>query len=256
MSIQRYVIELAYRGTAYSGWQRQPNAVSVEATIDDALSKMLGEPVKIVGCGRTDAGVHASDYVAHFDFAGTLPPRLVGRLNRFLPDDIALRRICPVSSDLHARFSATGREYAYRISLRKDPFRIDTAAWLPALGDLDQDRMRQAAALIMGYTEFATFCKSNSDAYTMRCSLTRSEWAFGSDAWVYHIAANRFLRGMVRLIVGMCLQVGEGKLSLDAVRSALDEQVRLPRPLSAPASGLFLTAIHYPERTTWNGGTY
>lgn len=253
---RRYAVVLAYRGTAYSGWQRQPNAVSVEETLDTALSTVLGEPIKLVGCGRTDAGVHASDYVAHFDLAGTIPPRLIGRLNRYLPADIALRRFVEVPRDFHARFHATGREYVYRISLTKDPFRPDTVSWLPALGDLDTAAMQEAASLLLRYDSFATFCKTNSDAFTMRCDLRYSGWTFGKEEWVYRVGANRFLRGMVRLIVGMCLRVGEGKLTLREVTEALDDQRRLPRPLSAPAEGLFLSAVHYSDRTTWIGVTY
>lgn len=245
------MLELAYCGTAYAGWQRQPNAVSVEETIDGALSTILGTEIKLVGCGRTDAGVHASDYVAHFDFDGELPPRFVGRLNRYLPVDIAIYGISEVPMELHARFSATGRSYRYRISPRKDPFRPNTVAWIPAYGDLDHELMREAAALIPEYGEFATFCKTNNDAFTMRCTVTESEWSFQPDKWEYRISANRFLRGMVRLIVGMCLQVGSGKLSIERLREALDRQERLPRPLSAPAAGLFLTAVRYPGRTDW-----
>nr|WP_256534365.1 tRNA pseudouridine(38-40) synthase TruA [Lewinella sp. JB7] len=243
---------MAYRGTAYAGWQRQPNARSVEETIDTALSTILGEPIKIVGCGRTDAGVHASDYVAHFDYAGQLPDRLLARINRYLPDDIALRGFYRVPPDLHARFSAVGRAYVYRISPVKDPFRTDTVAWLPALRELDHDLMRRAAQLLLEYGEFATFCKTNSDAFTMQCKVTESRWSFSAEEMTYHISANRFLRGMVRLIVGMCLQVGAGRLEISAVRQALDRQRRLPKPLSAPASGLFLHQVQYPGRGQWS----
>ena len=256
MTAQRYAVELAYRGTAYSGWQRQPNALSVAETLDTALSTVLGESIQLVGCGRTDAGVHATDYVAHFDLEKELPPRLLGRLNRFLPADIALRKFVRMPQDFHARFDATGREYVYRISLSKDPFRPDTVSWLPALGTLDRGVMEEAASLLLQYDSFATFCKTNSDAFTMRCHLRHSYWTFGEDEWVYRIGANRFLRGMVRLIVGMCLQVGEGKLTVGQVSAALDSQRRLPRPLSAPPEGLFLSAVHYPDRTTWTGVTY
>ncbi|MBB4079964.1 tRNA pseudouridine38-40 synthase [Lewinella aquimaris] len=251
MKVTRYAVELAYRGTAYAGWQRQPNAVSVEETIDTALITILGSPVKLVGCGRTDAGVHASQYVAHFDYAGDLPKRLLARLNRYLPDDIALSGIFGVPPEMHARFSATGRSYTYRISLVKDPFRTDTVAWLPALKHLDREAMRAAAAVVLEYDEFAPFCKTNSDAFTMKCNVTESRWQFDGTEMVYHISANRFLRGMVRLIVGMCLQVGAGKLELSAVRTALDRQQRLPKPLSAPAAGLFLSQVRYADRGSW-----
>ena len=250
------MVELAYQGTAYAGWQRQPNAVSVEQTIDTALSTILGAPIKLVGCGRTDTGVHASDFVAHFDYPGDLPPRLLARLNRFLPEDIVMYKLSEVTQDLHARFSATARSYRYHISRRKDPFRINTVTWLPAFGSLNQEAMQEVATLIKPYGEFAPFCKSNSDAYTMKCTLTESEWMFGKEEFIYRVSANRFLRGMVRLIVGTCLQVGNGKLTLDRVRQAMDLQERLPRPLSAPAEGLFLTSVVYPGRTDWREVSY
>lgn len=251
MKQRRYLLELAYRGTAYSGWQRQPNARSVEETIDSALSLMLGEPIKLVGCGRTDAGVHASEYAAHFDFSGELPPRLLVRLNRYLPEDIALRKLWEVPGEVHARFSPTGRAYLYRLSLLKDPFRTDTVAWLPAMSALDYGKMEAAATLLMDYGAFAPFCKTNSDAFTMKCTLTESRWVFGEEELGYHVSANRFLRGMVRLIVGMCLQVGSGRLELTEVRNALEKQQPLPRPLSVPAAGLYLRQVNLPRTAEW-----
>ncbi len=245
------MLELAYQGTAYAGWQRQPNALTVEETVDTALSTLLGEPVKLVGCGRTDAGVHASDYAAHFDFGGEMPARLAGRLNRFLPEDIAIRGLYRVPVETHARFSATGRSYVYHLSLLKDPFRPATVAWVPALRELDHAAMQDAADLLTGYGSFAPFCKTNSDAFTMRCTLGESRWEFGPEQLTYRISANRFLRGMVRLIVGMCVRVGEGRLSLDEVRRALDRQERLPKPWSAPAAGLYLCNVAYGDRSSW-----
>ena len=248
---QRYGIELAYRGTAYAGWQQQPNAVTVEGVITEAVSIMLGQAIKLVGCGRTDAGVHASDYVAHFDYAGKLPERWAGRLNRYLPEDIAVRRVVELPPDTHARFSATSRSYVYRISPRKDPLRPRTVTWLPALDRLDRRAMEEVADLVLQYTAFAPFCKSNSDAYTMNCLLHESRWEFGADEWRYHVTADRFLRGMVRLIVGACLRVGEGRVSVASVRQSLERQAALERPWSAPAAGLFLSAVRYPRREAW-----
>ncbi len=252
MSSTRYMLELAYRGTAYAGWQRQPNAVSVEETIDTALSLILGAPIKLVGCGRTDAGVHASAYAAHFDFDGRLPPALLPRLNRFLPDDIALYGLHRIPEEVHARFSARGRAYTYRISPQKDPFRPGTVTLLPRPDRLDRSLLQPAADLLLDYTEFAPFCKTNSDAYTMRCDLREVRWDFGAEEWTFHVSADRFLRGMVRLIVGMCVRVGRGKLSLEDVRRAMDTQQPLPNPWSAPAAGLFLSRVDYPERSAWS----
>ncbi|SER45353.1 tRNA pseudouridine(38-40) synthase TruA [Neolewinella agarilytica] len=252
MATQRYVMELAYNGTNYAGWQRQPNAMTVEETIDTALSTILGESIKIVGCGRTDAGVHASYYVAHFDFSGELPPFFVRRYNRFVADDISLLGLYRVRSDFHARFHATGRSYCYRIALYKDPFRQDVVTSLPQYqSQADQASMQEAATLLTGYQEFAPFCKTNSDAFTMKCDVTEARWEFAEKEWVFHISANRFLRGMVRLIVGMCLKVGEGKLSLQEVVQALEQQQSLPKPWSAPAAGLFLSQVEYPDKKEW-----
>ena len=185
VSTRRYLIELAYRGTEYAGWQRQPNALSVEECVDSSLSTVLGEQIKIVGCGRTDRGVHASFYAAHFDFSGQLPPRLIGRLNRMLPEDIALRALYRVPETTHARFSATGRGYVYRIAVRKDPFRPTTVSSLPNLTTLDRGMLEKAAAILPEYGAFAPFCKTKSDVFTMNCVLTESRWEFTEHEWRY-----------------------------------------------------------------------
>ena len=242
----RYFIELAYRGTAYHGWQIQPERVSVQSTITHALALILRAPeLEIVGCGRTDAGVHASQYFAHFDYAGEFPPGFVARLNKFLPADIAIRRIFPVADDRHARFDAEYRAYEYHLCWEKDPFREHTCYYYRPAAALDREAMQAAAALLLDYEEFFPFCKTNSDAKTMCCQMYRSEWAFGEESFVYHVAANRFLRGMVRLIVGMCLSVGAGKLDLATVRRALDRRERLARSLSVAPEGLFLSEVRY-----------
>ena len=251
MSAARYALELAYNGTRYAGWQRQPNALSVEETVDTALSTILGQRLKIVGCGRTDTGVHASYYVAHFDFDGDFPPAFARRYNRFVADDVALLRVYRVADDFHARFHATGRAYTYRLALYKDPFRPDTVASLPQFRNLDRDAMQRAVGVLLDYDAFAPFCKTNSDAFTMNCRITEARWTFTDEEWTFSISANRFLRGMVRLIVGMSLRVGEGKLSLEELRRALDEQQPLTKPWSAPAAGLFLSGVSYPDRSGW-----
>lgn len=243
----RYFIELAYNGAAYYGWQRQPHQPSVQETLEQALGTVLRTPMlEITGCGRTDTGVHASCYYAHFDADAPLPENLLSRINKFLPKDIAIRRIIPVADDLHARFDAHYRAYTYYLSAHKDPFRPDTVLYLHHLHQCDTTSMQAAAQLLLSYDHFAPFCKTGSDAKTMHCQLYRSEWIFDDTAWQYHIAANRFLRGMVRLIVGMCLSVGEGKITLDDVRHALDTQTPLPKSLSVAPNGLFLTEVRYP----------
>lgn len=247
----RYVLELAYNGKPFAGWQRQPNAVTVEETVDTALSTILGEEIKIVGCGRTDAGVHASYYVAHFDFDGEIPPAFERRYNRFVADEIALLGLYQVPADFHARFHATGRGYTYRVALHKDPFRLDTVTSLPQYASADRELMQAAAKLLLRYDAFAPFCKTNSDAFTMNCDIRRAEWVFTEHEWTFHVGADRFLRGMIRLIVGMCLRVGTGKTSLSEVEAALAAQTPLKQPWSAPAAGLYLSEVAYADRDSW-----
>lgn len=248
----RHLLRLAYRGTAYHGWQRQPNASSVQQTIEEVLSTVCNAPVELTGCGRTDAGVHASDYAAHFDLDAEPPPDLLRRANRLLPPDIALYALEP--TELHARFDATHRAYRYDLSPRKDPFRVGQVWHYRAAAKLDLARLSAAATLLLDYDEFAPFCKTHSDARTMRCDLRRSEWvvaeaqpgaAAAEPEFHFHIAADRFLRGMVRLIVGACVQHALGRLSLGELQAAMAAQTPLPRPLSVPADGLYLTEVRY-----------
>ncbi len=244
----RYFAELAYKGTDFFGWQIQPAQVSVQQTIQDAFSTILRVPIEVVGCGRTDTGVHASQYFLHFDFEGEFPKHFLSRVNKFLPPSIAIFRIFPVAADAHARFDAYHRAYEYRMHFRKDPFQKDTSYFYPYPVQPDLDKMQAAAGLLLAYDEFFPFCKTHHDANTYKCELKRSEWEAAENELgaSYHIAANRFLRGMVRLIVGMCINVGTGKLELDTVRRALDEQKRLKRSSSAPPEGLYLRDIRYP----------
>lgn len=247
----RYFIELAYNGTAYHGWQVQPKHISVQETITKALSLILRQPdLEIVGCGRTDAGVHASQYFAHFDFPGEFPKGFLPRINNFLAKDIFIRRIFPVTPDQHARFDAHYRAYEYHLSWLKNPFRQDTCLYFHRAKTFDQERIQAAAKILLEYTEFYPFCKTGSDAKTMRCELYRSEWEFKEEEWIFHIAANRFLRGMVRLIVGMCLSVGEGKMQLEDVRQAMEEQKHLHKSISIAPEGLFLSEVRYPFSIT------
>ena len=220
--------------------------------IQETLSTLLRAPTEIVGCGRTDAGVHASQYVAHFDAAGALPQNLLRRLNRMLPPDIVVHDVTPAGPSTrypgqpqHARFDASHRAYRYDLTRDKDPFRQDTAWHYHAFAQPDRDAMQACAKTLLDYTEFAPFCKTKHDAKTLRCDLRHSEWRFSDSEMHYHVAADRFLRGMVRLIVGACVQVGLGKLSLKHVTDALDAQTPLPKPLSVPAAGLFLTEVRY-----------
>ena len=244
----RYFIELAYNGTRFSGWQKQPNSSSIQEVIEIALSTILQNPIAIVGCGRTDAGVHASQFYLHFDYDGILAKSLISRLNKFLGKDIAIRKIFEVEVTAHARFDACARTYEYHMCFEKNPFQQESCyhyryAQLP-----DFQKMQAAAKLLLNYQAFYPFCKTNSDAKTMNCELMRAEWEIkeADNYWIFHIAANRFLRGMVRLIVGMCIHVGTAKIKLQEVESALEEQRRLDKSFSVPAEGLFLTGVKYP----------
>ena len=247
----RYFIDLSYNGHAYVGWQRQPNGVSIQEVLEDTIALMLQEPVQITGCGRTDSGVHARHYIAHLDLQGDLPDRMIQRLNRMLPHDIVLHQFYQVAEDAHARFDATRRSYRYYLSLGKDPFSPHMAWHYPHTHLVDTIHMQEAAALLLNYHDYAPFVKSNHDAETTLCDLYSSNWTFEDEQWIYHVEANRFLRGMVRLIVGMCLEVGQGKLPMEEVIASFNEKRQVSRAWSVPPDGLYLDRIDYPHRTSW-----
>ncbi len=248
----RYFCELAYNGSRYIGWQKQPGQPSLQETVELALSTILQTSIEVTGCGRTDAGVHARQFFLHFDFfsegAGFFPESFVRRLNKFLPQDIAIKRIFEVAKDAHARYDAFLRSYEYQLCFIKNPFEMETIFCFSFSRKLEIQKMHEAASLLLQYPEFYPFCKTRSDVKTMACRLDRSEWIFDreKEQMIYYISANRFLRGMVRLIVGMCLNVGLGKLSLEEVKLALDTQRRLSKSWSVPPQGLFLTEVRYP----------
>lgn len=244
----RYKVRLSYIGEGFAGWQRQENAMTVQEVIEEMLYKRLQEPVTVVGCGRTDAGVHASDFVMHFDTAEAIPDNFIYSLNQLLPTGIAFHAVEAVSADFHARFDAVRRSYVYRIHLRKDPFREGLSYYAPFLEQADRTRMQTVAGILLKYQEFGPFCKAHTDVRTMRCALNRSEWKFDDDQKLieYHISADRFLRGMVRLIVGACIQVGLGKMTIEEITAAMDRQQSIPRPWSVPPEGLYLSQVVYP----------
>ena len=253
----RYFITLSYDGTAYHGWQIQPNAPSVEETIERALSTVLRRDVDIVGAGRTDTGVSAGMMVAHFDFE-PVPDcqnwcsQLRYKLNRMLPRDISVQKVEPVGDEMHARFSAKSRTYRYFVHLQKDPF-LRHYSWKVPYTELDFDRMNEAAKVIMEYTDFTSFSKVNTDTKTNDCTITRAEWrpvkpsspTDGVCQWVFEITANRFLRNMVRAIVGTLLEVGRGRLTIDDVRRIIEKKDRCSAGESVPGNALFLVNIEY-----------
>ena len=243
--MQRYLVEISYRGTHYVGWQSQPNGIAVQSVLEDSLTRLLHIPTPIVGCGRTDSGVHASQYFFHFDSAEPLTDKKWYAFSKMLPRDIAYLGHEPVGDEMHARFSAVRRSYVYRIHTEKEPFLHGLSTRLFRANAYDQDEMEKCAALLLDYGSFETFCKTGSEERHKRCTLYQSEWVFEPEVWSYHVSANRFLRGMVRLIVGACLQVGLGKITIDEVRDALEQRVALERPLSAAAEGLYLCGVEY-----------
>ena len=241
----RYFITLSYNGKNYHGWQIQPNGSSVQETLEKALSTMLRCPISIVGAGRTDAGVHAKKMIAHFDTDVALNTlELPRRLNCFLPTDIAIQKIEPVANHLHARFSATKRSYEYHLVTEKDVFCTETAYFHP--GTLDFDAMNQAAAQLFNYIDFTSFSKLHTDVKTNNCTIFEARWEQLSPShWVFHISADRFLRNMVRAIVGTLLQVGTGKISIDDFKRIIESKDRCQAGTSAPAHGLYLTDVKY-----------
>lgn len=242
----RYFIEIAYNGKHYHGWQIQPNAISVQEVIERTLTTLLKEEIKVMGAGRTDTGVHAKQLFAHFE-CETLNDieEMVFRCNSFLPKDISVKTIFKVHEEAHARFDATEREYEYVISLKKDPFLVDTAYLIHQMPDIE--RMNKAAQTLLNYNDFQCFSRSKTDVKTYHCSIKKASWKQDGTKLVFTISADRFLRNMVRAIVGTLLDVGFGKTSLEELHKLIQSKNRSNAGASAPAQGLFLTKIIYPE---------
>lgn len=243
----RYFITLSYDGTCYHGWQIQPNGDSVQQRLQEALSTLLRQPIEVVGAGRTDAGVHARMMVAHFDWEGKEPldpAHLVYSLNKFLPPDIAVQDIRPVPNDMHARFSATSRTYHYFIHTCKDPF-ISAYSWQVPY-KLDFARMNEAAKVLLEYKDFTSFSKVGTDVKTNFCDIKEAYWEEEAPGrWRFTITANRFLRNMVRAIVGTLVEVGRGKLTVENVRRIIEAKDRQRAGESVPGKALFLVDINY-----------
>lgn len=245
----RYFIYLSFDGRAYHGWQIQPNGITVEEALEKALSTLLHTPIDVTGAGRTDAGVNARLMVAHFDLQEPLElpldcHQLAYRLNKMLPRDISVSQILPVPSDLHARFSAKRRTYHYYIHTRKDPFRRVYSHEIHYA--LDFDQMNAAAQMLVGTRDFQCFCKAGSDVKTTVCDLYEARWDhLDGEAWCFTISANRFLRNMVRAVVGTLVEVGRGRLSLQRLEEVLAKGTRSDAGESMPAHALFLWDVEY-----------
>lgn len=241
----RYLTEISYCGTSFSGWQAQPNANTVQEEIEKALSSILKDKIQVVGCGRTDAGVHALQSYFHFDHEGLDIDTTVFRLNMILPADIAIHKIQQVDEDFHARFDAISRSYEYLITFKKDPFNLKKVWKFPHGLAPNLDLLNEAASLLLEFEEFYSFSKSNTDVKTYKCTVSRALWHCKDEYLVFDITANRFLRGMVRLIVGMCVNVSRNRLTIQEVREALEQQKRFNPSFSVPAHGLYLKNVIY-----------
>lgn len=243
--INRYFIELSYHGENYHGWQIQPDVISVQEVLQQVISTLLKKDITIVGAGRTDSGVHAKQLIAHFDFGELDKENLKKRLNAFLPNSISIKSVVEVANEAHARFDAISRSYEYQIYLGKNPFLMDTT-WQIHSKKLDVDKMNEAAAILLNYIDFKCFSKSKTDVFTYDCDITNANWIVKEDLLVFHISANRFLRNMVRAIVGTLYNVGLGKVSIAEFIKIIESKDRTKAGISVPAQGLFLTKVTYP----------
>ncbi len=245
--MQRYFIYLAYDGTAYHGWQIQPNGGSVQQELMQALATLLRRPVEVVGAGRTDAGVHASLMVAHFDADEPLDTALMtDKLNRLLPPDISVFCLRAVKPEAHARFNATARTYKYYVTTAKSPFQRQYRYRLFHAPDFD--RMNEAAQTLFDYTDFTSFSKLHTDVKTNNCRIMHAQWTQADEVtWCFTIRADRFLRNMVRAVVGTLLEVGRGKLTVEGFRRIIEQKDRCRAGTSVPGQALFLVDVSYPE---------
>jgi tRNA pseudouridine38-40 synthase len=241
----RYFIELAYNGTLYHGWQVQPKAVSVQERLNNGLTLLLKSKIEIVGAGRTDAGVHAKQMFAHFDCAVDFEPKkIIHKLNSFLPNDIAIINIFEVHAEAHARFDAIKRTYEYHIHTKKNPF-LTNDSWSFGL-PLHIENMNKACQLLLEYDDFECFSKTHSDVNTFFCKITEAYWEKVEDKLIFTISADRFLRNMVRAIVGTMISIGLEKIDITQFRKIIESKNRSEAGYSAPAHGLYLAKIEYP----------
>ena len=241
----RYFIELSYDGKPFVGWQRQPSGDSVQSCLEDALSILFRKPLSIVGAGRTDAGVHAHQLYAHVDLDEHIDQDLTFRLNKLLPKEIAVRNIIRVAQDAHARFDAVSRSYRYHITTQKNPF-LQKRSYQFAK-PLDIELMNQAAKILIDHEDFKCFSKSKTDVKTYICDIQHAHWQQDGRELVFFIQANRFLRNMVRAIVGTLIEVGLRKISISDFEAILASRDRSQAGYSVPAHGLYLEKVNYPK---------
>jgi tRNA pseudouridine38-40 synthase len=244
---RRYFIYFSYKGTAYHGWQIQPNGISVQEVLTKALGTVLRRELEITGAGRTDTGVHARLMVAHFDLEADLPGKfdLTNKLNSILPNDIVVFKVVEVQQEAHARFDAISRKYEYHVVIAKNAFKNELAARVS--NNLDFEAMNRAASVLKDYRDFTSFSKLHTDVKTNNCSICHAEWTQQGDEWVFTIQADRFLRNMVRAIVGTLFEVGRGRISVEDFKIIIEAKDRCKAGTSVPAHGLYLVEIQYPN---------
>jgi len=249
----KYFLQFSYNGKLYHGWQNQPNAITVQQVLEQTISTILREEISLMGAGRTDAGVHAIQMFAHFEMEAIINiPEVVYKLNAMLPDDIAVQQIEQVEPDAHARFDAISRTYEYWVIPQKNPFYMDSAHYVKR--QLNVQKMNEAAQLLLQYDDFECFSKSNTDVHTYLCDISAAAWKEKGALLVFSITANRFLRNMVRAIVGTLLDVGSGKSTVDDVKAIINSKNRSQAGTSVPAKGLYLTKVIYPKSIFKNNG--
>ena len=243
----RYFLTLAYNGTSFHGWQRQPNATSVQQALEEALTTLLRKPIAITGAGRTDTGVHAKEMMAHFegDLSLEEEENLPYLLNRFLQEEIVIYRLDKVKADAHARFDATARTYEYHLGFQKNPFKQQLYYYFHQ--PVSVEKMNEAAKILLEYEDFEAFAKTHSDVKTFLCNVTRADWESTAEGAIFTITANRFLRNMVRAIVGTLLEIGTGKIEVVDMHKIIQSKNRGEAGFSVPAAGLYLTEIQYPK---------
>lgn len=247
METKRFFIELSYNGTDYHGWQVQPNAITVQECLDKALSTCFRQEIISLGCGRTDTGVHARQFFVHFDVVNVDAQQVIqslSRINGLIPYSIAIAQIFEVPLNAHSRFDADSRTYKYHIHFQKDPF-LHQRSWLYK-GNLDLDKMNAAAQLLLKYTDFSCFSKSNTQTFTNNCKISKAQFERDKDGLVFVITADRFLRNMVRAIVGTLVKVGKGELILSDIEKIVESKNRSEAGQSVPACGLYLEKVSYP----------
>lgn len=243
--MKRYFLEVTYKGSGYSGFQIQENANTVQSEIREAMKILLKEEISLTGSSRTDAGVHAFQNFFHFNTEQEIPPKYIYNLNALLPAEISIKNIIPVSSEAHCRFDAISREYSYHVYQNKNPFLNDRAYYFPY--KIDFERLQQAAIVLFNYTDFTSFSKRNTQVKNFNCHIMESRWEKTEDQLIYHVKANRFLRGMVRGLTGTMLLVGQGKIDVAEFISIIMSRNCTRVNFAVPGHGLFLEQVNFPD---------